>query len=355
MSITVNYLQRIGYPAIFDRGTLTDIFGIEHVPKPASDLVPSLAGGLSVSVSAGIGYVQGDTNPGQGLYRFFSSAVETRPFTAPATNPRWDLLVAQVFDQTEVGTGADGGDVKIIQGTPSASASATNFAGAPPMVASGSGYSPTGNPSMMPIALVLVPPSGAIATIIDKRPRLHGFLQIDTEESTTAVTPNWAYLPTPDLIRNLVVPAGAMLEIGYRAGAKDSVASNGRANIFLNDVEARNELPHSSSLGYIAFSTVIGNRGANYYEILMTSPEQGIQSGFGDAGGVYAAEWGTGQLFGGTNELFPGLNGGFAKYTVDPGVYDVGIKFEQNAAGTLTAKSRKLWVRVIDFSGIAGS
>lgn len=131
--------------------------GVEQVVG-ATSLAPSLSSGVTTSVAAGKALVKGDTNSGQGFYLFECSAAETQAHTRDVTNPRVNMLVARVYDSTEVGSGSDSGAIEIVAGTPTAGANLTNRSGAASLPA-----------SALWIADVLVPVSGN-ATVGDRRP-----------------------------------------------------------------------------------------------------------------------------------------------------------------------------------------
>lgn len=77
---------------------------------------------MSVDVSVGVCYVAGDTNTvTQPLYRCAVTAIENLVIAAAdATNPRYDLIVAEVLDSTFTGV-SDLFRLRVITGTPGAS------------------------------------------------------------------------------------------------------------------------------------------------------------------------------------------------------------------------------------------
>lgn len=164
------YLQNKGYRARFDRQFVGDL-RVEGVIDPGS-LKPTLTGGLGLSIAAGQCYIKGDTNANQGSYRFFMDAAVALTFVAPATNPRIDMVIARIQDSDEVGSGPDSATIEIVQGTPTAGANlSVNYAGAPLMASV---------PTAMPICFVLVPPSGAIASMREVRCYPGTLLDFDT-------------------------------------------------------------------------------------------------------------------------------------------------------------------------------
>lgn len=121
-------------------------------------LLGSVTSGVTTSVAAGRVMVKGDTNANQGCYLFEVSVAEAQAHVRDATNPRVNMLVARVYDATEVGSGSSGGAIEIVAGTPTAGATLDNRSGALALPA-----------SALHVADVLVPVTGS-ATIRDRRP-----------------------------------------------------------------------------------------------------------------------------------------------------------------------------------------
>lgn len=77
---------------------------------------------MSVDVAKGYALITGDSSLAQGAYAFANDAtVNLAIATADATNPRWDLVVAQVRDNTEDAGGNDDARLTVVTGTPAAS------------------------------------------------------------------------------------------------------------------------------------------------------------------------------------------------------------------------------------------
>lgn len=93
--------------------------------------------GLTVDVATGNGFVQGDEDSDQGLY-FISAdeAVNSDELLTPIapadeTDPRVDIVIAQVYDHEWDELGQFGWTVEVIPGTPTAGADLSNRNGAP--------------------------------------------------------------------------------------------------------------------------------------------------------------------------------------------------------------------------------
>lgn len=87
----------------------------------SSDLLPFLAGGLQVSVGAGIGVAH---KAGQGPMQGWLLSTKTVTVTdAPVSNPRADLIVLRMYDLAAGDTSPDGQPcrIEVITGTPAAS------------------------------------------------------------------------------------------------------------------------------------------------------------------------------------------------------------------------------------------
>jgi hypothetical protein len=77
---------------------------------------------MSVDVAAGLALVTGSSSLAQGVYVFSNDAtVNLAIATADATNPRYDLVIAQVRDNTEDSGGSNDARLAVVTGTPAAS------------------------------------------------------------------------------------------------------------------------------------------------------------------------------------------------------------------------------------------
>lgn len=98
--------------------------GPGHGLVKSGDLAVSEKGtpDMSVDVAAGICLITGDQSLAQGVYAFTNDAtVNIAITTADGTNPRWDLVCAQIRDNTEDAGGNDDARLVVVDGTAAAS------------------------------------------------------------------------------------------------------------------------------------------------------------------------------------------------------------------------------------------
>jgi hypothetical protein len=350
------YLQNKLIPAKFDRQLISDLFdSIEQVVGD-NDLLVTAAGGLVTATAAGRCVVQGDTNPNQGMYRCFNDASVSRTHVASGVNPKIDRLVMKVHDSVETGSGTDLADIEIVAGTPISSADINNPA-----------HWPAIPPSAMPIARVLVPTSGPIATIADERPlRRHisaGLAQqlglndagivrrgksiTPTQETRDSAVSGTGYgtLTTPDQVQSVVLPTDGLIFVAFQGMWKESVAGAARAAIFIGANQTK--LAYENQTAPPSVEALINNA-TNVYTPLASAPH-GLVSG--DASAAYAGDATTGQMVGveaarwheasGSSQL-DRTTAGVAMIFADAGTYNVSVQFKVSS-GTVTAKNRKLW------------
>lgn len=359
MTVTANYLGKKGYVARADRQLIEDVFGVERILRQ-SDLAASVVTGYQISISSGRCLVQGDTNTFQGLYRFFSDAAGSVTHSPDPTNPRWDTVVARVQDSDEVLSGADSATVEIQQGTPSSSASLTNPTGRPGNTTGG----PTLLPSAMPLWHVFVPTTGGVsaAGLVDARPRAGGKSIINTSGTRTVNSFNFLS-DANDVIPNLVVPDGALLEILVQAIWQQSAASAARAGLFLRNAAAYSSgsvIPSFSNELLLAFSdapapvasTDTGMGSAIAADHVLTTDGTSLLSlGQSPASTGHST---AGQVLG-FHYSASGVNysGGIRVFELPAGIYDLALLWK-SSSGTLTAHHRRLWSWVMDPGGPLG-
>jgi len=131
-----------------------------------------------------------------------------------------------------------------------------------------------------------------------------------TRESTEFGT-----LATADEITNIVVPENGLLLITYHASVKSSVSAAGRVQIYIG----------ANTLKYLTEASTVGTGFREIYTDAKTL----------EASAVGEADVTTGQVAGNALECF-----------LAAGTYAVAVKFRATS-GSVTAKDRKLWVRVI--------
>lgn len=118
-----SWLAAGSHPAQNDRLMLADLFGTEGVLSATALKVSERSGtpNMSVDVAVGSAAIQGDDVSYQGMYHVVNDAVKNVVIsTADATNPRKDLIVARVKDNTH-GQAGDLWEIAAITGVPNAS------------------------------------------------------------------------------------------------------------------------------------------------------------------------------------------------------------------------------------------
>lgn len=117
------WLQAGSHPANTDRLLTKAIVAKEGVVLPGDLSVSERAAGanMSVDVAAGSAFIHGTESGTQGTYHVYNDAVANLTIAAAdATNPRIDLVVAQVRDSFYSG-GDDDWQLAVLTGTPAAS------------------------------------------------------------------------------------------------------------------------------------------------------------------------------------------------------------------------------------------
>ena len=169
---------------------------------------------------------------------------------------------------------------------------------------------------------------------------------IATEEARTNTALD--YLATPDRVQNVVLPADGLICVAYQAVWRESVRGAARAAITLTGVStADNGLIREVAMRY-------GNGSTGDWTALASS--NGVPLGLASAavmsGGSRGVQVDTGQFVGAVDSdaLTPDILGGGGGVLVyaRAGTYDVGVQF-RSTSGSVTAKSRKLWVWTVGF------
>lgn len=105
------------YPAAVDRRLFAALTDDEGVAREDALQVTPAGSGLDVSVSAGEGFVDGTEAATQGRYMIANDAAVTlTPAPADASNARYDLVIARVYDSAYSGM-TDTWALEIVQGT----------------------------------------------------------------------------------------------------------------------------------------------------------------------------------------------------------------------------------------------
>jgi hypothetical protein len=127
------FLQTKTYSAQRLRSVFLDMPLSEGVGPAGSLGVAQRSAGanMSVDVSAGGGFVKGDTTARQGLYHAYNDAVLNLTIGANAAgNPRVDQIILRVNDTIDGAGGADNAAVEVLAGTATSGATLDNRSGA---------------------------------------------------------------------------------------------------------------------------------------------------------------------------------------------------------------------------------
>ena len=173
-----------------------------------------------------------------------------------------------------------------------------------------------------------------------------GGVTIDTEEARTGTKTSYDWMPTPDRVQNVVLPAGGLLLVGYQATWKETSNNTARAAIFLGSNQLKVGLAGVGSP--IAQEASIAAGSANQYSVLSTC-SYGLGSLDGKTYlGTYTGAVTTGQVLGGVQQSASSWLGGLCIIFADAGTYDVGVKYKASS-GDVYANYRKLFVKAIGF------
>jgi len=159
---------------------------------------------------------------------------------------------------------------------------------------------------------------------------------IATEEARTNVA--YGLLTTPDQVSGIVMPTDGLICVAYRANWKNSVASAGRAAVFLGANQLQ-KTPQTTAAPTVQEAS--GNGSANVYRPLVSDPRWGLSQS--DSSTAYTGDVTTGQLMQGYNFSEGGQAGGAMLIFAAAGTYDVSVQFK-SSSGSVTVKERKLWV-----------
>lgn len=149
---------------------------------------------------------------------------------------------------------------------------------------------------------------------------------IATEQ--TRESASFGTLTTADEIKEVVLPENGLIQIGYVAKWKSSVAAAGKAAIFIG----ANQLKFGGT-GAVAETA---SSGTEFNILSSVSNENGLNS----VGSATAAFVTTGEAIGASTQ------GGFCSIFAAAGTYNISLQF-RSTSGSITAKERKLWVAVL--------
>jgi hypothetical protein len=255
---------------------------------------------------------------------------------ADATNPRIDLLCIEAKDTDEDASGVTGWRFRIVDGTPSASATHQLETAAWPAV-------PTG---CLPITAIRVPAAATTLTtanITNLNPIAGGrgsALYTATAETTTSTS--YTRLTTPDLAFVYVPNSSARLRVGYKAHWKVSVASGTQTvALFLNSQQLR----YGAAAAAAAVQEYAVTSLTTSYSHLTTDGGNSASLGFiYGSGGADVSDVSTGQVmsYNAAGEMGAPLE----IFGLAAGWYTVEVKFK-TSANTLSVRERHLWAEVI--------
>lgn len=152
----------------------------------------------------------------------------------------------------------------------------------------------------------------------------------------------YGLMPTPDVVTGLVLPTDGLIVVGYQALWQNSVASAGRAAIFIGPTQLKVAPASGGAGGAPIIQEATGNATVNIDAALATDiANNGLA---GAAATANTTEVTTGQAI----SRGSGNNGGPIYVFAAAGTYDVSVQFK-SASGSVTAKNRHLWAMAIGF------
>lgn len=164
-----------------------------------------------------------------------------------------------------------------------------------------------------------------------------GKTNIAAAESTGSGTP--VALGTPDKVTGVDLPTDGLIVVAYQAIWQNSVASTGRAGIFLGATQVK-----IGQAGGVPLAQNASGPSTTSQDETLGSTPLGLVGNNGGGGG--SSEVSTGQIVannGGAGQ------GGPAYIFASAGTYDVSVLFWCAGGGTVTAKARHLWVWTVGF------
>lgn len=175
--------------------------------------------------------------------------------------------------------------------------------------------------------------------------RRRGLTTIDTEQATTSTT--LTSLPTPDVVRGIVLPTDGLLFVLFRGLWRLVGASNAAAvALTLNGVPATTVVPDGAGVA-AAIQTALGTNGTSWSTVF-SSGESGTGLRAGSSSSSNAGTSGNLWSNGATGTALAGVHGWSPIVIEAPaGTYDVGVVWRVGgggSGGTLSAKNRKLRV-----------
>jgi hypothetical protein len=168
-----------------------------------------------------------------------------------------------------------------------------------------------------------------------------GKVNIPATESRT----NTAYgtMTTPDQVSGIVLPTDGLIAIMYHATWQNSVASAGKAAIFIG----ANQLQFASQgVAAPAVQEIVGSA-TTAQDFLVTNSGYGLNTGGGAT--AYTGDVTTGQIVGMNGAVQQtGAQAGPCWVFAAAGTYTISVQFKASS-GSVTVKNRRLWVWTIAF------
>ena len=161
-----------------------------------------------------------------------------------------------------------------------------------------------------------------------------GAAVIGTSQNTSSST--FATLATPDQVTGIVLPAGGLIFVYYRALWSNTTSQGGQAAIFLNSTQLQIDSGGAAPVAQQAVSNTTSSTQCG----LVAWPA-GLFSNT-SASNVTVSDPTTGLLLGSGNA------GGGSMITAAAGTYTVSIQFKASA-GTTTVAGRRLYVQAVSF------
>lgn len=345
------YLQGKVYPARLDRQLMAATVrqGVIRLSEFAGVASGSAR---AITVSSGNIFVQGSESANQGMYHCFADAPVDVTIAPAASFPRIDSIYVVVHDPLESGTSSIFERV-VQQGTETSGTTLDSRAGANVTVP---------NNSFWICDVLATVGSGLIpaANVRDKRKVRKGWSVVGGSEARTNTS--YGLMPTPDIVRNLDVPTGCLIEIAFQARWQETGLGAARAAIFLSNAQlfARSAATGAQTVNgqearinavantdYALFSNPIG------LASLTTNVAAPADTGGQSFGGMAVDSSGSAMKMGfnGSSPSFPGpaVLGGKCVLFVAAGTYDIGVQFKASGTDTVTANGRILYVEVIDY------
>lgn len=224
-------LQAGNYSAIDDRRFWGAGLGEGYLSTGSYQVIQRAAGAnMTVDVASSVGegaVVQGDSVTGQGRYFVpqTPSNVNVDIAAADATNPRNDLVVLEVKDDQHDAGGLNLARVRVITGTPNASAALTD--------APGANGTPALPSSCMPLAVVRVAAGAtsiATAAISDRRTAARPYAVLGRVTSTSSSVTSATHTTSQDGSNPLSVSITYAASRILRVTAVEQPLANGGAN-----------------------------------------------------------------------------------------------------------------------------